>query len=132
MVQHRRLHDRALDAAAGCDPGALRRGVPQELGDPLDRFEIDDRAEDGIAFRRVARRQRGGLGGELADEGVGDRLIDHEALGRHADLSLIHERAESRRIHRRVEIGVVEHDHRRLAAQFEQHRLQMRRRGSAR
>ena len=58
-------------------------------------------------------------------EGVGDLLVDDEALGRHADLALVHERAERSGGHRGVDIGVVEHDHRRLAAEFEQRRLEI-------
>ena len=69
-----------------------------------------------------------GLGGELGDEGVGDLVVDHDALGRHADLALVHEGAERGRVHRFVEVGVVEHDQRRLAAELEQHRLQIFRR----
>ena len=74
---------------------------------------------------RIAGGQRGGALGELLDEGVGDRRVDDEPLGRHADLALVGERAEHRRIDRRVEIGVVEHDQRRLAAELEQHGLEM-------
>ena len=67
--------------------------------------------------------------GELGDERVGDRFVDDDPLGRHADLALVGERAEHRGVDRRVEVGVVEHDQRRLAAEFEQHRLQMFARG---
>ena len=74
---------------------------------------------------RIAGRQRCGALGELGDEGVGDLLVDDDALGRHADLALVDEGAEDRGVDRRVEVGVVEHDQRRLAAEFEQHRLQM-------
>ena len=37
----------------------------------------------------------------------------------------VHERAERRGLHRLVEIGVLEHDQRRLAAELEQHGLEM-------
>ena len=63
----------------------------------------------------------------FAGESVGDRLVDDDALGRHADLTLIEEGAESGGFHRLVEVGVVEHDERRLAAELEQHRLQVAR-----
>ena len=66
-----------------------------------------------------------GLGGELRDEGVGDLLVDDDPLGRHADLALVHEGAEGGGLDRLVEIGVVEHDQRRLAAELEQHRLEV-------
>ena len=74
---------------------------------------------------RIAARQRRGALGELVDESVGDLGVDDDPLGRHADLPGVGEGAEHRGVDRRVEIGVVEHDQRRLAAQLEQHRLQM-------
>ena len=61
-------------------------------------------------------------------EGVGDLLVDDQPLGRHADLALVGESAEHRRVDRGVEVGVVEHDQRRLAAELEQRRLEMTRR----
>ena len=46
-------------------------------------------------------------------------------LGRHADLALVGEGAEGGGVDRGIEVGVVEHHQRRLAAEFEQHRLEM-------
>ena len=77
---------------------------------------------------RIAARQRGGALGQLVDERVRDLRVDDEPLGRHADLALVGERAEHRGVDRRVDIGVVEHDQRRLAAELEQDRLQVLRR----
>ena len=62
---------------------------------------------------------------QFVDERVGDRNVDDEPLRRHADLALVGESAERRGVDRRVEIGVVEHQQRRLAAELEQHGLQM-------
>ena len=87
-------------------------------------WQLDQRAEHDVAAR-IAGRQLRGLVGELADEGVGDLLVDDDALGRHADLALVHEGAEGGGVDRAVEVGVVEHDQRRLAAELEQHRLEM-------
>ena len=78
---------------------------------------------------RIAEGQGRGAGGELLDEGVGDRVVDDDLLGRHADLAGIGEGAEDRGVDRLVEVGVVEDDERRLAAEFEQHRLQVARGG---
>ena len=75
--------------------------------------------------RRVAGLQRRGLGGEGGDELVGDAVVDDDALGRHADLALVHEGAESGGGDRRVDVGVVEHDQRRLAAELEQRGLEV-------
>ena len=74
---------------------------------------------------RVAGRQARRLGRELGEEGVGDAVVDDDLLGRHADLAGIGEGAEGGGIDRLVDIGVVEDDERRLAAEFEQHRLQI-------
>ena len=124
MVDDRRLDDRAVAFSAGDDLGALGDRVGDQRVHLLGRREIDQRAQhDGAA--RIAGRQRRGALGELGDEGVGDLLVDDQSLGRHADLALVGEGAEDRRVDRRVEIGVVEHDQRRLAAELEQHRLEM-------
>ena len=74
---------------------------------------------------RIAARQRRGALGELVDERVGDLGVDDEPLGRHADLPGVGEGAEHRGVDRRVDIGVVEHDQRRLAAELEQDGLQV-------
>ncbi len=81
-----------------------------------------------LPLRGIAGHQRSGLRGEFGHECVGDLLVDDDALGRHADLALVHEGTEGRGSDRCVDIGVVEHDHRRLAAEFEQDRLEIFRR----
>ncbi len=128
-VEHGGGHDGAVDFAAGDERRALRQRVVDERAHMRDRVPVDQRAEHHVAFARIAGRQRARLGGEFLDESVGDLLVDHDALGRHADLSLIDEGAERGRVHRGVEVGVVEHDQRRLAAELEQDRLEVARRG---
>jgi AraC-like DNA-binding protein len=91
----------------------LRRGVLQKCGQPLDRLRVDDRPQHYIGLGRITHRELGSLGGQLADESVRDLFVEHEALGGHADLALIHEGAESGGIDGGVEIGVVQHDQRR-------------------
>ena len=81
---------------------------------------------------RVAGRQGRGARRELREEGVGDLVVEDDLLGRHADLAGVGEGAEDGGVDRLVDVGVVEHDQRRLAAEFEQHRLQVRRRQSRR
>jgi hypothetical protein len=81
---------------------------------------------------RFAVRQRARLGGELLHECVRDLLVHDQPLGRHADLAHVGEAAERRSLHGLVEIGVVEDHHRGLAAEFEQHRLEIARRRSRR
>ena len=123
-VDDGRLDDRAVALAAGDDLGALGLRVGDQFVHALGRRETDERAEHDMAARIAGGQRRGALG-ELGDEGVGDRLVDDQPLGRHADLALVGEGAEHRRVDRGVEVGVGEHEQRRLAAEFEQHRLQV-------
>ena len=66
---------------------------------------------------------------ELLDERVRDRTLDDDLPGRHADLALVEEGAERRRVDRVLEVGVGEHDQRVVAAQLEQDPLQVPARG---
>ena len=77
---------------------------------------------------RIADRQRRYALGQLCSEGIGHGALDDHALGRHADLPGIGVGAEHGGIDRGVDIGIGEHDQGRLAAEFEQHRLQVFRR----
>ena len=97
---------------------------PNSLG----RVEPDQRSERGLGQARVAGDERSRLARQRIDERVRDALVDDDALRRHANLALVHEGAEGGGLHGLAEIGVVEHDERRLAAEFEEDRLQMTRR----
>jgi hypothetical protein len=79
-------------------------------------------ASGASAWRGLQGR---GLGGQLLDELRGHLAVDQDAVGRHADLALVEEGGKRRRFDRGVEVGVVQHDDRILAAQFQQHRLQV-------
>ncbi|ABA49037.1 hypothetical protein BURPS1710b_1050 [Burkholderia pseudomallei 1710b] len=124
-VDERRGHQRAVGLAAAAQHRAFRERVVDERVAALDGLRVDHRAEHDGPVARIAQRQRRGLVGELRDERVGDPLVDDDPLGRHADLPGIRERAERSRRDGRVEIGVVEHDERRLAAELEHGGLQM-------
>ena len=101
--------------------------TPRAFGDRIvdQRRGIGLGASSSTCAPTAAAGMVAALSAKLADEFVGDRIDDDDPLGRHADLAGVHERAERRGLHRFVEIGVLEHDQRRLAAEFEQHRLQM-------
>ncbi len=86
---------------------------------------VDQRADLGRRVARIADLQRSRARGELCGELVGDATVDDDALGRHADLALVHERAEVGGRRRGVEVGVLQHHERRLAAELEQHALEM-------
>jgi hypothetical protein len=75
--------------------------------------------------RHCPSRQRLCLGGKLLGERIGHGRVDHDPLGRHADLALVHEGTEGRRLHRLVNIGIVEDDERGLAAELQQTALQV-------
>jgi hypothetical protein len=63
--------------------------------------------------------------GELAAQRVGDGAVGDDPLGGHADLALVKERPEARGGGGAVKVGVSEHDHRRFAAELEQHSLEV-------
>ena len=52
-------------------------------------------------------------------------LVDDEALGAHADLAAVGKAAEGRGVDRVVDVGIVQDHQRRLAAEFQHHRLQV-------
>ena len=102
------------------------RPHPRSGRRPFDVAALDHRAERASA--RCADRRAGSvaaLSRSFAANSSATASIDDDALGRHADLPLVHEGAERGGLHRLVEVGVVEHDERRLAAELEQHRLQV-------
>ena len=61
----------------------------------------------------------------MLDKGIGDRSIDNDPFGRHADLPGIGKGAEGGGVDRGIEIGIVEHQQRRLAAELEYDGLQV-------
>src|SRR3972149_1330600 len=82
-------------------PPGPPRPPPPAAGAARARPRADERAQDDV-LARIAGRQRLGLGRELVEEGIGDLLVDDDALGRHADLALVGEGAERRGLHRLV------------------------------
>ena len=80
---------------------------------------VDQRAERDLVDRGVADRQVGGLGREPLDEVVVDALVHEVPAGGHADLALVEERPAGGQADRLVDVGVVEHDQGRVAAQFQ-------------
>ncbi|AOI94321.1 hypothetical protein WS66_00855 [Burkholderia sp. LA-2-3-30-S1-D2] len=103
----------------------MRERIVDQCVTALDRAHVDDRAENHRAVSRIAERQRTRAHGEPLDEFIGDLFVDDNALGRHADLPRIGECTEDCRIDRSVNVRIVKHDERRLAAEFEHCRFQM-------
>ena len=122
-----------LACAAGEQPRALGDGVARPA--PTTRSTASrptSEPSDDLPLRGSPAASVAALAASLATKASATVSSTISALGRHADLALVHEGAEGGGVDRLVEVGVVEHDQRRLAAELEQHRLQMARRESRR
>jgi hypothetical protein len=86
----------------------------------------DERADVHGRIRRISDAQGLGLGGDLLDVGVGEALVDQVPAGGHADLALVEEGSPGGVVDRGVEVGVVEHQHRVVPAEFEHRALDER------
>ena len=80
----------------------------------------DDRAECRRALAWVGRQESPRALREFPGEEVGHRLVDDDALGRHANLALIHESAEGCGLGGLLQIRIIQHHEGCFAAQFEQ------------
>ena len=73
-------------------------------------------------FKAVADAELGDRRGELFGEALGERVVNArlhvEAVGAHAGLPGIALLRGERAGHRGLDVGIVEHDERRVAAQF--------------
>ena len=129
--EDRRLHEEsaleALDAgavAAGEEAGALGAALGDEAHDLLALRLRDQRPHLHALVHRVADDDALGAGDKAVEEGVLDAALDEDAGGVRADLAGGIEVAEHRAADRVVEVGVVEDEERRLAAELQRHRLQ--------
>ena len=113
-------------AADGDDGAILPRDI--EIGADLCQMPLmDQRPDFGRGIEGVADLQRLHACGELLDEFFRDALLDQQPARGGAALAVERVDHEHDGIERAVEIGVVEHDHRVLAAELEMHALQGRR-----
>src|SRR3546814_2231323 len=81
----------------------------------------DQRADLGRRVHRIADLQALRLLDQAREEGVVQALLHEDAGAVGADLALGVEIRQQRAVHRVLEVGVVEHDERRLAASSEEH-----------
>ena len=123
--EHRRRDDVAVGLAARQHLGALVARVLDQLEHPLARGVVDQRADLVPGSRGSPHTSFAARSASLEPSVAGDGAVGDDPLGRHADLALVHERAEARRGGGRVEVGVGEHDLRRLAAELEQAALEV-------
>ena len=97
--------------------GAGRDGTLDEAGDPLEVPARHQRADVGRLVARVAQPQRRRLRQEPLEKVVGDRLGHQQPYGGQAHLTGVVELLDSE-VGGEVEVGVVEDEQRRLAAEL--------------
>ena len=107
----------ANQPVAPIEPDVLDRirNVPLGL---LDRRLVDQRALGDALLGAVADLHRLDLGGELVDEGVVNAVLHVDAVGADAGLAHVAIFRHHGAVDRGVDVGIVEHDERRVAAQF--------------
>ena len=110
--------------AAGDELGALLLAEPDVLLDGVALRRAHQRAHAGRHVHGVADLDALDAGDHLLDELVVDLLVHQHARPGLADLALVHEGAEERAEGGGVEVGVVEDDVGRLAAELERDLLQ--------
>ena len=82
-----------------------------------------DGADDGHRVHGIAHAQLLGSLDELGDELVVERLVDEDPAGSRAHLAGVEEAAPEGALDGGVDVGIVEHDQRVVAAQLQADRL---------
>ena len=97
---------------------ALRGGVGDVLLDLRDRGVVDERPEDHTLLGAAAHLQPAHLVGEPRGERVVHGVLHVDAVGAHAGLAVVAVLGGERALDRGIEVGVVEDDERRVAAEL--------------
>ena len=105
--------------AAGDDLGAVLDRVRDVLLDLVDRFHVDQRPLRHALLGAVADLHRRDLLRQLLDELIVDLVLGVDAVGADAGLAHVAIFRDHRAFDRGIDIGVVEHHERRVAAEFE-------------
>ncbi len=111
---------------AGDDMAALLPRVADQLLDLFDGLHIDQRPLLHAIVEAGAHLERTRGGGELFDEGVIDARLREETIGAHAGLAGIAVFGCDRALHGAVQIGIVEDDEGRVAAELHRDLLHRR------
>ena len=120
-------------SARRAPPVTMRPPRATRVGDvllrPFDLRGEGDGADVDVAGVRLAERRRPlaqlrDLGGRQLDEAIGDRVLDDHPFGADADLAAVREAAPDGGVRGAPQVGVGQHDHRRLAAQLQHGRDQ--------
>ena len=105
--------------AAGEQLGAGGDRLVDPLLDPVAVARGDQRPDVGLVVERVADLELLDVGDQPLGEGVGDVLLDEDALDRDAALAGVREGVDLRFVGRRLPVAVGVDDQRRVGAQLE-------------
>ena len=111
--------DQPLRLTADDLAGPLGAPLLDVLAELLQLVVVDHRPNNGIVVARVADLQATHPVSEATDEILMDSPVDDDAVDAHADLALVQELAEDRRVHREVQVGVFEHDERGVPSELQ-------------
>ena len=114
-----RRHDEPIGLAAQCAGRAFFLGLGDHVGNAIELVAVDDGADEALGIFTLADRQLLHPRDEFLHEFIIYRIFYDDAVGDHADLALVHELAPDAGFHRAVQIGIVQHHDRAVAAQFQ-------------
>ena len=125
VVGHVGEHGRVVEVAGAVarmaadeHAGAAADRVLDELGDLVALGVVDQRPDLDAVLGAAADLHRAHPLGELLGELLGDGAGDMEAVGGGARLADVAHLRDQRALHRGVDVGVLEHEERRVAAEL--------------
>ncbi len=114
-IQQGRLEDAAVELATTDQPGALATASSIMALMRVPALASISEPSTESACTGITRLEECAPGRQALDEGVGDTAVDQQALGGHADLPLVEVGAKGCRGDRGIQVGVFQHQQRRLA-----------------
>ena len=111
--------------AAGEDLRTRADRLADQGADRLHGVGVDERSDVDPVVLPAAERSAPDPLAELAAELLGDRAVDQEPVGGRAGLAHVAHLGDHRAVDRRVDVGVLEHEERGVAAQLHRHPLQL-------
>src|SRR5579862_10055288 len=108
-----------MPLAADRDRRATRLRIGKMLLDLRQRFGVDQRTLRDTGLGAAPDFERADLRRELPRKRVVNLLVNEEAVRANARLARVAILRDDRAVGRRIEIGIVEHDERRVAAELE-------------
>ena len=111
------------DQPFGLAPGYLAGTHSTCIADPFDQavwlFLVNDRADHGVRLVGVTDLDGPNAIRKAFHKRVVDTIVDDEPVDAHADLALVQKLAEDRCLQDVIDVGIVQHDKRAVAAQLE-------------